>query len=727
MPRLAARALLFALLTGLLVLPAFAGGDRGARLGTAEGRLIDMHGDVPAGEPVPGFGLQTGTRSIVLAPDQPRELVGQQVRVEDSSNLAGFQGQATAVDEVRVAAAPPAGPRTVAVVLVNFSDDTSQPLSVATIRSRVFTGSGSVNQFYQEQSGGQSSLAGIADAANGDVFGWWTLAMARPTNCTNQAMFNIAAGAVAQASAHGVDLSAYQSVVFYFTRNTACAWAGLAEQPGSRAWINGSNTTSVIAHEIGHNMGVAHAASLSCGAVALKSDESQCTFSDYGDPNDVMGLSQNLMGAWHRAQLGQLPAAARNTATVTGQYAIADANDSAAPGQRLLLIPRQAGGGAASEYFAVDLRSRSGAFDTFSPAAPQVTGVTIRLVPLLSTISESMLIDNHPATSTMSDAPLQPGETFSDPASGVTIRNVATAPGSATVAVTFPAGSDTEPPSAPALSATLAPGSGRVDLAWTAASDNSGVDHYEVRRDGVAIATTPAALRTFSDGDLTGRQTATYTVAAFDAAGNSTASSPATVQIPDLTPPQLVTVTGTRLAFGAVRLDFSATDDRGVAGYTVAWDGGSITTTATGFTHTAAPLSAISYTITAQDAAGNVSAPVAVLVPAGERAAQPGSPAQPGNPAQPDPGSARRTRTAGTPRIYVSRGRSRRLTVAIAGASRIRVRSGSWSRSAAGARLAAVVPRQLDTRRSVRITVSATVSGRPVIGSFGLRRGRLAP
>lgn len=710
--------LMLALLSGLLVVPALAGGEPGARLGVASGRLIEMHGDVPGGEPVPGYGLDTGAGPVALEPRQPPELVGQEVRVEDDSNRAGLQGEATPVSEVRVAAAPPPGSRTVAVVLVNFSDDTGQPLTTAAMRSRVFTGAGSVSQFYREQSGGQTSLAGIADPENGDVFGWWTLAMARPVSCTTQAMYNIAAGASAQASAHGVDLGAYQSVVFYFARNTACGWAGLAEQPGSRAWINGSNTTSVIAHEIGHNMGVAHAASLGCGGVALKADADQCAFSDYGDPADVMGLSQNLMGAWHRAQLGQIPAEARRTVTTTGQYTVAAANDDDATSPRLLLIPRQpVQGGSASQYFAVDLRSRTGAFDTFAPTAPQVTGVTIRLVPLLSTISESMLIDNHPGTSTMTDAPLQPGESFTDPGSGVTIANVVTAAGTATVTVTFPSGADGEAPTAPLLAATVAPG--RVDLAWSAATDNVAVDHYEVRRDGAAIATAGAATRTFADTDVAGRESATYTVAAFDAAGNSSASRPVTIAIPDTTAPALASVAAIRLASGDVRLDFAAEDDRGVIGYTIAWDGGSAHTAAGGYTHYGAPAAAIAYTVTAQDAAGNGSAPVAVLVPAF-------GPAGPGAGTRPPGPTGVPATTPRPPRIYVSRGKGRRLNVAIAGASRIRVRSGSWSSSTRGARLSAVVPRRLE-RRSIRIAVSATVRGRPIAGSFGLRRGRLVP
>lgn len=92
---------------------------------------------------------------------------------------------------------------------------------------------------------------------------------------------------------------------------------------------------------------------------------------------------------------------------------------------------------------------------------------------------------------------------------------------------------DVEAPSAPTgLSATAA-GATRVDLSWTAATDNVAVDHYEVLRGGAVLATTPTTA--FADTTVAPASTYSYTVRARDAAGNTgPESSPASVTTPAL-------------------------------------------------------------------------------------------------------------------------------------------------------------------------------------------------
>ena len=63
----------------------------------------------------------------------------------------------------------------------------------------------------------------------------------------------------------------------------------------------------------------------------------------------------------------------------------------------------------------------------------------------------------------------------------------------------------------------------RIDLSWTASSDNVGVTGYTVRRDGVVVGT-PTGTG-FSDTGLAANTTYTYTVSASDAAGNESAES----------------------------------------------------------------------------------------------------------------------------------------------------------------------------------------------------------
>ncbi|HKQ60227.1 MAG TPA: LamG-like jellyroll fold domain-containing protein [Candidatus Polarisedimenticolaceae bacterium] len=85
--------------------------------------------------------------------------------------------------------------------------------------------------------------------------------------------------------------------------------------------------------------------------------------------------------------------------------------------------------------------------------------------------------------------------------------------------------SDTLPPSTPVGLTATAVSSSRIDLSWSASTDNVGIAGYNVLRNGSLAATTTAT--TYADANLTGATTYTYTVSAFDAAGNSSPASSA--------------------------------------------------------------------------------------------------------------------------------------------------------------------------------------------------------
>ncbi|MCP4900437.1 MAG: hypothetical protein GY906_26025 [bacterium] len=89
-----------------------------------------------------------------------------------------------------------------------------------------------------------------------------------------------------------------------------------------------------------------------------------------------------------------------------------------------------------------------------------------------------------------------------------------------------PSGSDTELPSTPQDLSATAVSESQIDTSWVGSTDNIGVTGYRVSRDGDEIATTTSL--TYSDTGLTTGTTYTYTVTAYDAAGNqSTPSDPA--------------------------------------------------------------------------------------------------------------------------------------------------------------------------------------------------------
>jgi chitodextrinase/nitrogen fixation protein FixH len=185
---------------------------------------------------------------------------------------------------------------------------------------------------------------------------------------------------------------------------------------------------------------------------------------------------------------------------------------------------------------------------------------------------------------------------------------------------------DSTAPSVPGgLTATAVSG-GRIDLSWTAATDNVAVTGYLLERCAGTSCSSFGPLATaegtvFSDLTVTADTAYSYRVRATDAAGNLggySAVASATTPAPDTTPPSApgpliaVAVSGTQidLSWGA------ATDDTGVIGYRVERCTGAgctqfskfgSTITGTTFSDTTLSLNtSYSYIVRAQDAAGNV-------------------------------------------------------------------------------------------------------------------------
>src|SRR5256712_2107637 len=137
---------------------------------------------------------------------------------------------------------------------------------------------------------------------------------------------------------------------------------------------------------------------------------------------------------------------------------------------------------------------------------------------------------------------------------------------------------DTTPPSVPTGLTAAAVSSSQINLSWTASTDNVGVSGYRVYRGGTQIATT--STTSFTNTGLSPSTTYTYTVAAFDAAGNLSAqSSPAsatTPAAPDTTPPavSITSPSNGQTVSATVTVTASASDNVGVFGVQFLLDDG---------------------------------------------------------------------------------------------------------------------------------------------------------
>jgi len=184
---------------------------------------------------------------------------------------------------------------------------------------------------------------------------------------------------------------------------------------------------------------------------------------------------------------------------------------------------------------------------------------------------------------------------------------------SAAASATTPAASDVSPPSTPQSLVASAVGPTQVNLSWSASTDNVGVTGYRIFRGGVQVGN--ANGLSFQDVGLSPSTTYSYTVAAFDAAGNtsspSTAASATTPAAADATPPSTpLNLVATAAGPTQVNLTWStSTDNVAVTGYRIFRNALQVGTSTTA-SYQDAGLTAsttYSYTVSAYDATGNTS------------------------------------------------------------------------------------------------------------------------
>jgi hypothetical protein len=211
------------------------------------------------------------------------------------------------------------------LILVNFSDAPTQPYTSDAARSMMFE---TTSRFFLENSFQQAWLGG-------DVVGWFTIATTS-TVCDTGA---IATQAQAAASAAGINVAAYQHLVYAFPQN-ACGFWGRSSVGGnpSVAWINGDFELGVTAHEFGHGLGLWHSHSMDCDGATLGTN---CTAYEYGDTVDMMGASSFAhFNAFQKELLGWLNAGASPpivTVQASGTYTL-EAYELAGSGPKALKI-----------------------------------------------------------------------------------------------------------------------------------------------------------------------------------------------------------------------------------------------------------------------------------------------------------------------------------------------------------------------------------------------------
>lgn len=531
-----------------------------------------------------------GRLSLHFAGKGPELMSGSEVRIKGfklDDKLAARSPEDRPQDfEILEEVEPGHTVKKVAVILFNFIDNTGKPYTLDSARSITFTASNSVNAYFKQASLGNLSLEGKL-RQDGDVFGWYTI----PYSQTPCDYYTWASAANAAARSAGVDTTGYNHIVYGFPSTSACGWAGLGQLGGSLTWIKGGNfNTRVVGHELGHNLGVHHASSYSCTENGIRVPiSSSCTKSEYGDPFDIMGNSLKHMSTFHKGRLNWYQTDNTNTVTQSGVYTI-DMIEKPSTGIKALRIPKDVSStGSITKYYYLEYRNPFG-FDNFASTSNVSNGISIRIAPPYTSVTQTLLIDATPSTTSFGDPALTLNKSFTDSAKGITVKTIGIATSSATVEVVVTPtllcgrnnpGTSISPSSQFGLAGESKTYNVTVTNKDTSTCPNSQFNIASVLPSGfsqtpstfVTNPLPPGSSQTISinvtSGPLSGEQTYSFTETATNLSSisyKSSASASYSVYLPDSTPPAVSISSpsdGSNVS-GRVQISASATDNRGV-------------------------------------------------------------------------------------------------------------------------------------------------------------------
>lgn len=298
------------------------------------------------------------------------------------------------------------------VIPFKFTDDQTIPFTKEELQEILFDSEDSLKNYYYENSDYNLLITG-------DVTNTYTINM-DDSECENR---HLTYGLEAQKLAlqDGYDSNNYNLIIYVFPHIEECVSIAWGYIGGKESFINGYVDDFVFSHEVGHNLGLQHAGSISCGEKAID-DYQNCTFVEYGDPYDVMGTAYGLLNTnvSNKAYLKWIPETQSIAVTETEEYSIIPLL-SEQEGIKTLKIKKQ----DTNQNYYIEYRQREG-FD--NEINPQITnGATIRIREYSG---KTRLVNPNPHNppSDTPDVALEDGETFTDLINGIYIRQISHTP-----------------------------------------------------------------------------------------------------------------------------------------------------------------------------------------------------------------------------------------------------------------------------------------------------------
>jgi len=200
--------------------------------------------------------------NLIVAPNESVSITGEALSVASSKDIDDYL-----------------------VMPVNFIGDRSRPYSQGEIGNKFFGSSNTSGAQYFKR------VTGNRYVFNGTVMPWQESNIKRSSVCDN-------ADQLIKYAESKVNINNYYGVIFVFPKIKDCDWLGMGTMDGNPRiiWINEFDLDT-IAHELGHNIGLDHAALMQCVLSGCKTDS-------YGDMSDLMGYILGNINSPHRMGLG---------------------------------------------------------------------------------------------------------------------------------------------------------------------------------------------------------------------------------------------------------------------------------------------------------------------------------------------------------------------------------------------------------------------------------------
>jgi hypothetical protein len=380
----------------------------------------------------PPEGLHTGARLTVTG-----------VAGGDGSILLSSGSASVQTTQATASAAVVSGAQNTIVIIANFTNATvtSTPSQIQNLMFSDPNGQ-SIDALFRETSFDNVGFVG-------QVAGPFTINFSTASPCDLAAWANAADAAATSA---GIDLASYARHLYVMpsVEMGVCGADGAGQVGGnpSRAWVFNNQQSDVYAHELGHNLNMAHAATLT---------------NQYGDASDDMsadGYALRHFNAPHMEQMGWMPPGNILTVTQSGTYTVAalETIPGAAPAPQILKIAKPDTG----EYYYLSYRQPVG-FDSGLVAGA------------LNRVSVHKYTGTYGATNTYLLALLDDAGVYSDTVNGITVTQQSHATDRATVQIQVSAsGGGSCQQTAPALTLSPASQSGAAGstLAYTVTLSN---------------------------------------------------------------------------------------------------------------------------------------------------------------------------------------------------------------------------------------------------------------